>query len=94
MNHEDIQELFLEINQELDSVEEISVNFIATKSAAKKLFVIRKIMKSVYDLDDETIDKYIFTKVCYKIKNITSLFKSRLTRFRLCIKYFLSFYID
>ena len=62
MNHEDIQELFLEINQELEGIEEVPVNFIATKSAAKKLFVIRKIMKSVYDLDDETIDKYIFTK--------------------------------
>lgn len=79
MNHEDIQELFVEINQELDSIEEIPVNFITTKSAAKKLFVIRKIMKSVYDLDDETIDKYIFTKGIneeYKLicdyRNVTS----------------------
>jgi hypothetical protein len=79
MNHEDIQELFLEINQELEGIEEVPVNFIATKSAAKKLFVIRKIMKSVYDLDDETIDKYIFTKGIneeYKLicdyRNVTS----------------------
>ena len=79
MNHEDIQELFLEINQDLEGIEEVPVNFIATKSAAKKLFVIRKIMKSVYDLDDETIDKYIFTKGIneeYKLicdyRNVTS----------------------